>query len=124
MSQHVWTRSGRPIRRCWVARPAATTGARGVQVTGRTAEPVWPCATPPPAFDGLSWQLDDVAALPRVRAEVRRHASATARRQDAASEDLSDQLVLALDEMASNALRHGGGSSVHAWLRLTEHYYL
>nr|WP_275585992.1 ATP-binding protein [Geodermatophilus sabuli] len=42
--------------------------------------------------------------MPRVRAELRRHLPAP----DLA--DLRDRLVLALDEMASNALRHGGGA--------------
>ena len=37
--------------------------------------------------------------------------------------DLLDQLVLALDEMASNALRHGGGE-VRATVRLTDDAYL
>jgi anti-sigma regulatory factor (Ser/Thr protein kinase) len=37
--------------------------------------------------------------------------------------DLLDQLILALDEMASNALRHGGGS-VEATVRLTADSYL
>jgi anti-sigma regulatory factor (Ser/Thr protein kinase) len=92
-------------------------------VTGRAAEPVWPSATPPAAADGLSWELADVAELPRVRAEVRRHAAATARRLDAHSEDLRNQLVLAIDEMASNALRHGG-SQVAASIRLTDEAYL
>jgi anti-sigma regulatory factor (Ser/Thr protein kinase) len=64
-----------------------------------------------------------VAQLPHVRAEVRRHAASTALRSDPFSEDLRDQLVLALDEMASNALRHGGGS-VQAGVRLTEDSYL
>ena len=92
-------------------------------MTGRAAEPVWPSATPPEAADGLAWDLADVAELPRVRAEVRRHAAATARSGNGRSEDLRDQLVLALDEMASNALRHGGGS-VQAGVRLTADSYL
>jgi two-component sensor histidine kinase len=37
--------------------------------------------------------------------------------------DLLDQLILALDEMASNALRHGGGH-VRATVRLTGDAYL
>jgi anti-sigma regulatory factor (Ser/Thr protein kinase) len=53
-----------------------------------------------------------------VRAQLRRHESA--RRPDP---DLLDQLVLALDEMASNALRHGGGE-VQATVRLTDDAYL
>jgi anti-sigma regulatory factor (Ser/Thr protein kinase) len=92
-------------------------------VTGRTAGPAWPSATPPDAEDGQSWELSDVAQLPRVRADLRRHAAETALRSDTESEDLRDQLVLALDEMASNALRHGGGS-VRAGVRLTPDSYL
>jgi anti-sigma regulatory factor (Ser/Thr protein kinase) len=91
---------------------------------GTTTGPIWPSAVPPEGWDGVTWELADVAELPRVRAEVRRHATAMARRQDDASEDLRDQLVLALDEMASNALRHGGGSQVCATLRLTDEAYL
>jgi anti-sigma regulatory factor (Ser/Thr protein kinase) len=56
-----------------------------------------------------------------VRAELRRHV--TARTSATADADLIDQVVLALDEMASNALRHGGGD-VAAAVRLTEDAYL
>jgi anti-sigma regulatory factor (Ser/Thr protein kinase) len=59
-----------------------------------------------------------VAELPAVRAELRRHAATAA-----SGPDLLDQLVLALDEMASNALRHGGGE-VRATVRLTADAYL
>jgi anti-sigma regulatory factor (Ser/Thr protein kinase) len=89
-----------------------------------TAEPLWPSAPPPAGYGGLLWELTDVKELPRVRAEVRRHAQATARRPEATSADLRDQLVLALDEMASNALRHGGGHPITASVRLTEDSYL
>jgi anti-sigma regulatory factor (Ser/Thr protein kinase) len=71
----------------------------------------------------LRWDLEDVAQLPRVRAEVRRHVAASARGDDRGGTDLRDRLVLALDEMASNALRHGGGR-VQAAVRATEHAYL
>lgn len=91
---------------------------------GTTTGPIWPSAVPPKGWDGITWELADVTELPRVRAEVRRHATTMARRQDDASEDLRDQLVLALDEMASNALRHGGGSHVSATLRLTDEAFL
>ncbi|NEK60099.1 ATP-binding protein [Geodermatophilus sabuli] len=73
-------------------------------MTWETAGAVWPTATPPTAHEALRWDLADVAELPRVRAELRRHLPAP----DLA--DLRDRLVLALDEMASNALRHGGGA--------------
>ena len=92
-------------------------------MTGQTAGPAWPAATPPQAHDGLRWELRDVAELPSVRAELRRHVAGSARSSDARSADLRDQLVLALDEMASNALRHGEGR-VQAAVRLTDSSYL
>jgi anti-sigma regulatory factor (Ser/Thr protein kinase) len=87
-------------------------------VTGQAAGSVWPSASPPPASPGLTWQLQDVAELPGVRAELRRRTGA-----GAPDPDLLDQVVLALDEMASNALRHGGGE-VRATVRLTDDAYL
>ncbi len=71
-------------------------------MTRESAGQLWPSATPPDATDGRSWDLADVAQLPRVRAEVRVLLDGT-------DPELRDRLVLALDEMASNALRHGGG---------------
>jgi len=79
---------------------------------------VWPSASPPPATPALTWHLREVAELPGVRAELRRTAAA-----GGPDPDLVDQLVLALDEMASNALRHGGGE-VRATVRLTDDAYL
>ena len=67
----------------------------------------------------LTWSLRDVAELP-----ARPRAAAPPRRSPATPDpDLLDQLVLALDEMASNALRHGGGE-VRATVRLTDDAYL
>ena len=91
-------------------------------MTGQAAGAAWPSAVPPEAREELTWELSAVADLPRVRAEVRRFAVA----QDASgagSGDLLDRLVLALDEMASNALRHGGGS-VEAAVRRTGDAFL
>jgi anti-sigma regulatory factor (Ser/Thr protein kinase) len=59
-----------------------------------------------------------VGELPRVRAEVRRFVTAQDPDAGPGAADLHDRLVLALDEMASNALRHGGGG-VRAVLRTT-----
>lgn len=70
---------------------------------------VWPSASPPPATVLLSWELHDVGDLPRVRAELRQHPATAASTDDPRSVDAHSELVLALDEMASNALRHGGG---------------
>ena len=92
-------------------------------MTGDTAGPVWPSASPPPAVPALHWELDDVSQLPSIRADLRRHVAATAPADRQYSTDLRDRLVLALDEMASNALRHGQGR-VQAAVRLTEQAYL
>jgi signal transduction histidine kinase len=96
-------------------------------VTGQAAGPVWPSASPPPADPVLSWHLRDVAELPLVRSELRRHATLHPNNRPAidadTAADLRDQLVLALDEMASNALRHGGGR-VQAAVRVTPDAYL
>jgi len=96
-------------------------------VTGQAAGPVWPSASPPPAAPALAWDLQEVAELPRVRAELRRHAMThpafPASTDGDSAADLRDQLILALDEMASNALRHGGGR-VRAAVRLTADAYL
>lgn len=87
-------------------------------MTGQDAGRAWPSASPPSATPVLHWQLHDVAELPGMRAEVRRAVEAAG-----ADADVLDQLVLALDEMASNALRHGGGL-VEASLRTTPDGYL
>ncbi len=92
-------------------------------MTGQAAGPVWPSASPPPATSLLAWELHDVVELPRVRAELRQHTATAVSPDDPHSLDVHDQLVLALDEMASNALRHGGGR-VRAEVRLTPDAYL
>lgn len=92
-------------------------------MTGAAAGPVWPSAAPPAAAEGTRWELADVADLPELRADVRRYLDEHAQGADRAGADLRDRLVLALDEMASNALRHGGGR-VQAVLRLLEDCYL
>jgi anti-sigma regulatory factor (Ser/Thr protein kinase) len=91
-------------------------------VTGQSAVPDWPSAFPPTGHDGLHWSLSDVAQLPRIRAELRRHLDRQGRHDQRAA-DLRDRLVLALDEMASNALRHGGGG-VEAAVREAGSAYL
>lgn len=78
-------------------------------MTRETADPVWPSAAPPVAAPGVTWALSHVAELPRVRSQLRRQlVTALAGAEDDASAELVDRVVLAFDEMASNALRHGG----------------
>jgi anti-sigma regulatory factor (Ser/Thr protein kinase) len=91
-------------------------------VTGHARGPTWPRAVPPPGRDALVWELRDLAQLPGVRAELRRHVAAGSA-GGAHAADAYDQLVLAMDEMASNALRHGGGG-VRASVRSTDDAWL
>lgn len=86
-------------------------------MTREPAGSIWPSATPPPAADGTVWELTGIAQLPNVRAELRHLLGA------GADPELRDRLVLALDEMASNALRHGGGG-VRASVRRTDSAWL
>ena len=87
-------------------------------MTGQTADGLWLSSAPPPAEQLLQWQLADVAELPAMRGEVRRT------REPTIDSDVLDQIILALDEMASNALRHGGVGPVEASVRTTETGYL
>jgi signal transduction histidine kinase len=77
-------------------------------VTGETAGLAWPSSPPPPAADGWHWELTAVAELPGIRAQLRRGLAAESA-GGAVAEEFDEAVVLAFDEMASNALRHGGG---------------
>ena len=77
-------------------------------MTAESAGQPWPSSPPPPAEDGWHWELSHVAELPRVRAQLRRDLAAESGGGQRAA-DLDEAVVLAFDEMASNALRHGGG---------------
>ncbi|GHE09799.1 ATP-binding protein [Klenkia taihuensis] len=78
-----------------------------------TASPVWPSAAPPDAPPGQVWPLEHVSQLPRVRAQLRRHLVESVGDPDSPrAAELVDRVVLAFDEMASNALRHGGAGVV------------
>ena len=93
-------------------------------MTGQAAGAAWPSCAPPDAREELAWELSQVSELPGLRADLRQYATA----QDAAGgpdiADLHDRLILALDEMASNALRHGGSGAVRATLRTTTDAWL
>ena len=77
-------------------------------MTGEAAGLSWPSSSPPPAGNGWHWELSNVSELPGVRAQLRR---GLAQRSggDPATAERDEAVVLAFDEMASNALRHGGG---------------
>ena len=69
----------------------------------------WPC-TPVPSVPGdvWHWQLDTMPVLSRVRMDLRAriaHPSVAT----LSTEDARDGLLLVFEELASNALRHGGG---------------
>ncbi len=77
-------------------------------MTGEPARLHWPSSAPPPAEDGWHWEFSHVSELPRARAQLRAGLAATSGTGADATE-LDEAVVLAFDEMASNALRHGGG---------------
>ncbi|RBY75848.1 ATP-binding protein [Blastococcus sp. TF02-09] len=87
-------------------------------MTGQAADGIWLPSAPPAAEQLLQWQLADVAELPAMRRQVRRTLEPTI------DPDALDQIILALDEMASNALRHGGVGQVEACVRSTATGYL
>lgn len=100
----------RSVHRGVFGRPDAAVSQRGTRVGQQAVGPAWPSGSPPAATDGLHWQLHDVADLPGIRAELRRHLDQRNRAAGIGQAELRDQLILAFDEMASNALRHGGGA--------------
>ena len=69
---------------------------------------LWP-QRPLPAVDGdiAAWDLTALAQLPGVRAELREVLLAQAERPEGPAP--VDALLLAFDELVSNALRHGSG---------------
>jgi anti-sigma regulatory factor (Ser/Thr protein kinase) len=81
----------------------------GEAMTGDPSSDVWPCA-PVPSVPGdvWHWQLEAMHVVSRVRSDLRArvaHPSVSS----ASSEDARDGLLLVFEELASNALRHGGG---------------
>jgi len=67
----------------------------------------WPLRALPDGRGELwRWQLDTVAELPGVRSELRSRLGAAGFPDDG-TDASGEQLVLAFDELASNALRHG-----------------
>src|SRR4051794_41444900 len=77
---------------------------------GRPASPAsWPSA-PVPSVPGdvWHWQLSSMPVVSRVRSDLRAriaHPSVST----GSTEDARDGLLLVFEELASNALRHGGG---------------
>jgi len=87
-------------------RPKQSAGAKGRDMTGL----VWPCAPVPTEHgDVWRWELPTVHDASRVRMDLRArlaHPSLAAR----STEDAREGLLLTFEELASNALRHGGGA--------------
>ena len=73
------------------------------------AEESWPCV-PVPSVPGdvWHWQLETMHTVSRVRSDLRAriaHPSVSS----GSTDDARDCLLLVFEELASNALRHGGG---------------
>ncbi|MCU1617032.1 MAG: Two component signal transduction histidine kinase, partial [Frankiales bacterium] len=75
---------------------------------GAGEQRAWPCVpVPSVAGDVWHWQLESVPVVSRVRADLRAriaHPSVSS----ASTDDARDGLLLVFEELASNALRHGG----------------
>jgi anti-sigma regulatory factor (Ser/Thr protein kinase) len=89
------------------------SGYEGEAMAGETvpepAHAAWPSA-PVPSVPGdvWHWQLEAMHTVSRVRSDLRAriaHPSVSA----ASTDDARDGLLLVFEELASNALRHGGG---------------
>jgi anti-sigma regulatory factor (Ser/Thr protein kinase) len=76
---------------------------------GEPAPDAWPCAAVPSVpGDVWHWQLEAMHVVSRVRSDLRAriaHPSVSS----GSTEDARDGLLLVFEELASNALRHGGG---------------
>jgi anti-sigma regulatory factor (Ser/Thr protein kinase) len=101
---------GRTIHDAWRTHPEVLHDGASI-ASGSYADPSavyasneWPLDPPPLARDVSTIEFDDPAA---VRRHVRRHGL------DAGlDEDRVDDLVLAVNEIASNSIQHGGGHGV------------
>ena len=69
----------------------------------------WANAPPPATLSGQTWSLVDLRDLTSVRRQAREFLArgALPARRPAEHEDAVERAVTALDELASNALRHG-----------------
>lgn len=65
--------------------------------------PAWQPIPVPAAVDCSSWSLEHSRQLSAVRRDVRRQVS----RSDGVTEEALERIVMVLDELATNALRHG-----------------
>lgn len=61
----------------------------------------------PHAYDCWHWDLRSLSDLPGVRADVRRHLVDDDVRPTPPDSEAAERMVLTLDELASNGLRHG-----------------
>jgi anti-sigma regulatory factor (Ser/Thr protein kinase) len=93
-------------------------------VSGEPDRLLWPASPPPPAEDGWNWEFSHVSQLPRARAQLRAGLAAAAPPPDDSAAELDEAVILAFDEMASNALRHGGGGGVRARVQRTARAWL
>src|SRR5215212_9869233 len=85
------------------------TRREGERMAEQPAQEPWPRApVPSVAGDVWHWQLATMLVVSRVRSDLRAriaHPSVAA----GSSDDARDGLLLVFEELASNALRHGGG---------------
>ena len=84
---------------------------------------LWECTRPPHGFTEL-WceDLYTLAELARLRSRLRITLTGSPVVERPAEEHWSERLVLIADELASNALRHGGGGVTAALSRAQDQW--
>lgn len=84
---------------------------------------LWECTSPPRGFTELWCQnLHALAELAGLRARLRLTMTGTATVERPGEDHWSERLVLVADELASNALRHGGGPVAAALSRVDDRW--
>lgn len=73
-----------------------------------TSPTLWP-RSPVPRTSGTAWQwqITSLRQLSGVRAELRARLRSAARAAGANGDEVADRVLLAVEELASNGLRHG-----------------
>ena len=86
---------------------------------------LWQTSPVPDGFTQVfRYQLRSVAELSRLRARVRTALTGRATVIDPEVEQWSERMVLIVDELASNALRHGGAPVAAALLRARDQWLI
>jgi hypothetical protein len=94
-------------------------------MTGAVVVALWQTAPLPDGFTEVwRYELASLAELNRLRARVRTELTGAPRVAHPERDHWSEQLVLIVDELASNALRHGGAPVAATLSRSGNHWLI